>query len=56
MEKKNNRLIKRLHVSLPAVLFDSIVKNGDLDRVDDLVSELLSQHYGVDLNARLSSN
>ncbi len=43
-------VVKRLHVTIPVGLFNVIYKNKDMNRIDSIIANLLSDYYGVDLN------
>lgn len=46
------QLVKRLHITIPTGLFDVIYRHKDMDNIDNIIINLLCEHYGVDLNGR----
>jgi len=41
---------QKLHVVIPSELFDAIYKHRDMDNIDNIVTNLLYEYYGVELN------
>lgn len=48
-------VLKRLHVVIPMEVFNEIYRNKDMDGIDNLVTNLLCKHYGIDLNGSVSN-
>lgn len=45
-------LVKRLHITIPVDVFNAIYRHKDLDCIDNIVSNLLADYYGVELNGK----
>ncbi len=43
---------RKLHITIPTELWGIVFAKRDMNRIDELVTELLCKHYGVDLNDR----
>ena len=46
------KILKKLHLTIPVVIFDAIYNNDDMEEIDDIVTGLLARYYGVDLNGK----
>ena len=43
-------VLKRLHVVIPMEVFNEIYRHKDMDGIDNLITNLLCQHYNIELN------
>jgi hypothetical protein len=50
MNRDMKQFMKRLHILVPTEIMDAIYRNKDMDNIDNIVINLLSEYYGVDLN------
>jgi len=47
---ERERILTRLHVTVPNVLLKRIEREGDLHNIDDIVSGLLYKYYNMNPN------
>lgn len=50
--EKYNSDKRKLHAEIPTELWGILFAKNDLNRIDDLLTELLCKYYGVELNGR----